>query len=123
MGGPGSERPRGAEKERLQIVYTVKGKRHPFTVYVPADDFDILEEYRLSKGLDLATFAKWLINSYLKRFSLWYASMSTPHNIKALFLDSQEKEISKMLWNIMQVELEYNEGYQRFKEEYISTII
>lgn len=119
MGGKGSGRPRGPDKERIQVVYQYKKKRHCFTVYMPPEDYDLIEEYCEAKGWYRGTYVKRLIEKYLTENQPQTIGLIFPYGIR---YGCRDKEMSSFLYKIMEGELEKDADFQKYKKEYQEVI-
>lgn len=119
MGGKGSGRPRGPETERILIVYQSKREKYCFSVYVPVEAYDVIEEYCLAKGWCRASYAKRLIEKYFRTYQPITIGDSMPYVIWYGFRNSDGKDMSRYLWKIIKRELTKDEDFQEFKQEVI----
>jgi len=122
MGGKGSGRPKGPEKESIRVTYQHENKRHHFSIYIPVDDLDIIEEYCQEHEIHLRTYAKWLIEKSIR--GRW-PHLYDMHILKAIwhaYRMSMGKEMSAFLWSVIRHELEKDADFQKFKKEYQEVI-
>lgn len=112
MGGKGSGRKKGFDTERLQLVYRARGERKCFTIYVIADEFDVIKAYCQHINLPVSAFIKKILSTY------FVTRGNIADYIMWSFNNSQYKYLSNYLKSVISRILMKNEYFQEFLKSY-----